>query len=320
METWPPPTPNHWKVVGSSKSLSEIHIQLRGQEIPLIRIPKDALQMGKRLKPLLQVASVASWRVGSKNPDLHFTIQLHDENPGIETLRYDAAVNDQAVLLPDPYALGSHGYCLLRQSIRDYPLPNWRDRKPMAFWRGSSTGSKAITIKRIYRNNRFRLCQISRQIPKSLDARITDLVQYRDQDAKQELIEFLEKQGMLSERCLAQHFGLYQYLIEIDGNVNSWGLLWKLLTGCCVLRVNSRRRQWYHHLLKEYENIVPVAEDLSDLHERLEWCRSHPNQCEEIGERGKLLAEAVISNLGRSVKLAVDSYFGYKSTRSFYCE
>ncbi len=308
-ETWPPPTSEYWKVIGSSAGLRTINIQLRGQEAPLLRIPKDALQMGKRLNPLLQIASITSWRMGVKKPNLQFSLQIHDEDPGAKTLRFDAALNDSTVLLPDPYALGSHGYYLIRESIQHTPLPAWRERIPIAFWRGSSTGSKAITVKRISNNLRIRLCDLSRQYPTELDARITDIVQCRDQDAKEELTELLRARGMLSRRIDVREFCKYQYLIEIDGNVNSWGLLWKLMTGCCILRVASRRRQWYHHSLKDYENIVPVAEDLSDLHKQLDWCRTHPNESEEIGRNGQLLAMQVVRNLGKSVLLAIDEFF-----------
>ena len=32
---------------------------------------------------------------------------------------------------------------------------------------------------------------------------------------------------------------LHQWIVDLDGNVNSWGLLWKLLSGSCVVRVES---------------------------------------------------------------------------------
>ena len=43
------------------------------------------------------------------------------------------------VLLPDPYALGSNGYAEVRNQFLKRPLPPWKERLPLAFWRGSST-------------------------------------------------------------------------------------------------------------------------------------------------------------------------------------
>ena len=50
-----------------------------------------------------------------------------------------------------------------------------------------------------------------------------------------------------------------------DGNVNSWGLLWKLLSGSCVIRIRSTRGQWFHHRLRHLQHLVEVDNNLSDL-------------------------------------------------------
>jgi len=308
--TWPPPTHQYWQIE-THLGLQLVYVVLHGHERPLIKIPSDSKVNWKRIFPILQVASVASWRLGACSPRQHLTIQLHDEDPGSSSLRYDAAINDTSVLLPDPYALGSHGYRMIRQALSQQPLPTWSQRKSQAFWRGSSTSSKAITIHRMYKNRRINLCQLSRKMPNLLNCCLTDVVQCRDTKAKLEVSSYLKAEGMLSERCGPLHFGKHKYLIEIDGNVNSWGLLWKLLTGSCILRVKSTRRQWYHNKLKPYINIVPIKEDLSDLQEQLSWCHDHEEECEEIGRRGKILAEQVIANLGPSVLKAIDEHLMY---------
>jgi len=265
--------------------------------------------MGKRLFPLLQVGSVANWRLGAYRQGQELSIQLHDEDPGSSSLRYDASITDTSTLLPDPYALGSQGYLMIREAILRQPLPPWSQRNSQAFWRGSSTGSKAITIHRMHKNRRINLCRLSSKKPKLLNCCLTDVVQCRDTKAKLEVSSYLKAEGLLSERCGPLHFGNHKYLIEIDGNVNSWGLLWKLLTGSCILRVKSTRRQWYHHKLKPYLNIVPIKEDLSDIYEQLSWCQDNIDECEEIGRQGKILAEQVIEDLGPSVLKAIDAHF-----------
>lgn len=263
--------------------------------------------MGGRLLPLLRVASVAAWRLGRDFPSAVLRCQMRDEDPGPGALRFDAPLSDQAVLLPDPYALGSEGYRLFREQLTRQPLPPWRERLALAFWRGASTGAKALTPQRLMANQRYILCKHTLSVPQLLDARFTRVVQCRDSEAERAVHDHLRQKGLLAPACEPWHFGLHRFLIEIDGNVNSWGLLWKLLSGSCVLRVVSDRQQWYHPRLQPYRHVVPVAADLSDLPDRLAWCFAHPEACEAIGAQGRQLAQEVVNQLGSSVLRAIDA-------------
>ena len=262
--------------------------------------------MPGRLLPLLRVASVAAWRLGGLCPEAVLYLQMHDEDPGCGGLRFDAKADDRSALLPDPYALGSEGYRLFREQLERQPLPPWRERLPRAFWRGASTGTKAITVQRLPMNRRYQLCQHTLRWSQWLDARFTRVVQCRDAAAEQSVLAHLCDRQLIAPASEPWHFGLHRFLIEIDGNVNSWGLLWKLLSGSCVLRVDSARRQWYHPLLQPYRHIVPIAADLSDLPDRLAWCFDNVDACEAIAAQGRDLALQVVQGLGRSVLRALD--------------
>ena len=80
--------------------------------------------------------------------------------------------------------------------------------------------------------------------------------------------EQLQQQGLMGSTVGAWHSSLHAWLIDIDGNVNSWGLLWKLLSGCCVLRVTSNRQQWFHRRMTPWTHFVPIKPDLSDCREK----------------------------------------------------
>ena len=56
----------------------------------------------------------------------------------------------------------------------------------------------------------------------------------------------------------------------------------KLLSGCCVLRVMSNRQQWFHKRMIPWKHMVPIAPDLSDLREKIQWCLLNRKQCESI--------------------------------------
>ena len=44
---------------------------------------------------------------------------------------------------------------------------------------------------------------------------------------------------------------------------------------------------WYFPLLKPYVDHVPVKADLSDLEEKIRWCRENDEKCRIIGENAK---------------------------------
>jgi hypothetical protein len=303
--TWPPLVDGYWQLRTGAIS-PWLKVQLRGMAPPLVWADAAAQAMGGRLLPLLRVASVAAWRLGGQDSEAVFSVQMRDEDPGRGCLRFDAPVEDPSVLLPDPYALGSEGYRLFREQLERQPLPPWRERLPRVFWRGASTGSQAITVQRLPANRRYQLCQHTRRFPQWLDARLTRIVQCRDVEAEQRVLEHLRERQLMAPACEPWYFGLHRFLIEIDGNVNSWGLLWKLLSGSCVLRVDSTRRQWYHPMLQPYHHIVPIAADLCDLPDRLAWCFDNPEACEMIAAQGRHFALEVVDDLGRSVLRALD--------------
>lgn len=68
--------------------------------------------------------------------------------------------------------------------------------------------------------------------------------------------------------------------------------------GSVILKVASRQvanRMWYFPLLKPYEDHVPVKEDLSDLEEKIQWCREHDDECRQIAENAKKFYEKYVA-------------------------
>ena len=257
--------------------------------------------MGIRLDTLLKVGSGIATLLRQRHRQGFLEIQLHDEEPLTPCLRLDASsdeVNDPSrPLIPDPYCLMTGGYRALRKRMQADRLPPWSERLPIAFWRGSTTGSKGIDLNSLELNRRYQLARLSRAWPDRLDARINRAVQCRSAQDRERIVHRLQREGLLSITVHPWHAALHAWQIDIDGNVNSWGLLWKLLSGSCILRVQSPRRQWYHHRLKPWVHLVPVNADLSDLGERLTWCNNHRQECAAIAAAGKALAENVVQEI-----------------------
>ena len=72
-------------------------------------------------------------------------------------------------------------------------------------------------------------------------------------------------------------------------------LFTKLLTGCPVLKVASRRglQQWYYDRLRPWINYIPVEAEMEDLADKVLWLRSNDDVARRIGAAGRDLADSL---------------------------
>jgi len=84
----------------------------------------------------------------------------------------------------------------------------------------------------------------------------------------------------------------------VDGNAAAYRLLTLLAMNVVVLKVESLEdfELWFYPMLKPWEHYVPVNKDLTDLEEKIEWCKEHDDECKQIAENAKKL---VVEKLGR---------------------
>jgi Glycosyl transferase family 90 len=191
-------------------------------------------------------------------------------------------------LIPDAAFLLHRGYENMRAGPRSV-MPPWSARKPIAIWRGGTSGRPADPSRGWRSLPRIMLCEIARDNPEIIDAGISHVVQANCPDAEQ----ILRGDGFIRPFMPAIEFARYRYQIDIDGNTNSWpGLFQKLLTGSPVLKIASPRgyRQWYYDRLRPWVNVVPVETDMSDLVEKITWLRDHDEIARRIGQAGQRLA------------------------------
>lgn len=194
-----------------------------------------------------------------------------------------------SVLVPDPDFYISQGY-----ADRRGPSPAWSTRDPNIVWRGASTGRGIISGDGMSSGDdrliqRTRLCLLLRQVA-GTDVKLVSAVQSVDPPRD---LDRLRAAGILGQRISAEFWRERKFALDIDGNGNAWSNLFtRLLFGCCVIKVGSPAgyRQWYYGALKPFEHFVPVAPDLSDLVERIEWCRGHDAECAAIAAAGQAFA------------------------------
>jgi hypothetical protein len=199
-------------------------------------------------------------------------------------------------LLPDPYFYSTLGYHELRLAMPREGV-KWKDREPMAFWRGSTTGlldgQPSIQSHNMTELLRIRLCEIALSHARIMDFGITEVVQAAGPEVADALRDFCEQKGMLKSFVPIEHMARYKLILDIDGNANSWGLFAKLLLGSCVLKVESVWEEWFYEKLVPWRHYVPVNADLSDLTEKIQWCLDNDQEAEAIGKAGAQLAAAM---------------------------
>ncbi|KAI9018361.1 glycosyl transferase family 90-domain-containing protein [Hyaloraphidium curvatum] len=177
----------------------------------------------------------------------------------------------------------------------------WDQKKPLAFWRGSSTaGAHTATS---WRNaSRFKLVSLCRMRPDLCDAGMTSLVQIVGGEpvAKAIMSEF----GPLANRSADNEFLKFKTAIIVDGNLGVASRSKVMLQGnSVVLWQETKYREFFYSLLRPYVHYIPLAKSLEDLYTQLEWIRANDGRARQIAERGQRYA------MDHFHADAVDAYF-----------
>lgn len=181
------------------------------------------------------------------------------------------------------------------------------DRVATAFFRGTATGGGTT----IHDNQRLCVANYShmwKDDPEKggqepfLDAAIVGW-NMRDKKTADQPMTFL-RQSNFPFTAGKHHFtpiyeqSKYKYLVYVDGHCAACRYGFMMRLGSVILKVAPRQvadTMWYFPLLKPYVDHVPVKADLSDLEDRIRWCRNNDETCHKIGETAKLLYERFLS-------------------------
>lgn len=195
----------------------------------------------------------------------------------------------QLCLVPDFYYTSAFGY---RDFLTHQVVP-WSERKSTVFWRGATTGVLDLDMSRLGSLPRYRLCRMSSKLGMKADFAFYSVVQARSDDESTLISQHLEDLDILREFTPIEKYADYKYIIQIDGNANSWGLVCKLRLGCCILMVESQWVNWHDKYLKAWTHYVPVRADLSDLAEKILWSINHDDESFAIADRARKLALSI---------------------------
>ena len=245
--------------------------------------PPRIIETLQYIEQLRALARDAEW---PHRDDRQFLFQLDDNPVDVCSISWEARAGWRNVrLIPDLYYVLAGGYEWFNPELQP-----WAARRPSIVWRGSSTGAFQQTEDGLDQVPRYRMCKIAAQLGDSADVGLTDLVQAASPHEEARIRERVVREGLFKPFVSMIDMARHRYILDIDGNSNSWNFMQKLRLGCCVLRVESDWRQWFADRLIAWEHYVPIALDLSDLVERAEWCFANPKECSAIATHGKQFA------------------------------
>jgi len=212
-------------------------------------------------------------------PNVDFLIVLDDDVKTelcfVPVMGFCRTVNDKNVLLIPDYqifhtfqlkrSLSGVDYNILSKVYEANWLYPWDQKIPRAIWRGSCNGG-IYTPDNYGTIPRVLLADLALKFPDILDAKFTDSSPLCDAS-----FQVYVGRGM----SLEEHIK-YKYQILMDGNTCSWpGAFWRFHSNCVVLKQDSDYIQWYYSLLKPYVNYIPLAYNVQDLPQKIQWAQNN---------------------------------------------
>jgi hypothetical protein len=176
----------------------------------------------------------------------------------------------------------------------DIPLPHsnfdWAEKIDKAVFRGNPTGCGISSDT----NMRIRLAEMMTANAAYLDVGLIKTTNNMPRFDPVKGLGLIEVKALPVQKMDMQEQSKYKYIVHVDGNVAAYRLLKTMLLGSVILKVAGKYDLWVEQLLQDGVNYISVKEDLSDLIEKIEWCKSHDEECKTIAENGTLLAKKVL--------------------------
>ena len=169
----------------------------------------------------------------------------------------------------------------------------WDDKIDKAVFRGSATGC-GFTYNR---NMRLKVSLLSKKYPSFLNAGITSMKEKLKIDEK-DRVGYTDLKGLklgFSNRLSPYEQSKYKYILHLDGNVAAHRLAKFFLLNSVTLICETGSMLWFSHILIPYTHYVPVKKDLSDLIEKIKWCRENDDKCRDIARNAFELGKKLLT-------------------------
>uniref|UniRef100_A0A7R9TLN2 Glycosyl transferase CAP10 domain-containing protein n=1 Tax=Micromonas pusilla TaxID=38833 RepID=A0A7R9TLN2_MICPS len=150
---------------------------------------------------------------------------------------------------------------------------DFKSRKMQIFWAGSTTGIPCDNIPPCTNTCQELLrVKLVRQFSNItfLKFALSSVVQWCGGSDS-----WLQGKGMIQPHVAEINWANHRGVLDIDGNVDAWGLRWRLGSGSVVFIVKSSYEHLYSNLLTDGVHYIGIDSDLSDLLEKTSIITSH---------------------------------------------
>lgn len=160
-------------------------------------------------------------------------------------------------------------------------LTPFKNKIQKAYWRGATTGHGKIdndgTPINFRAGNRFDLIKNNFNKWSDIDIAFSKVCQI-----PVDLFNINFKGTVRSFIPYAQIYK-HKYILSVEGNDKDSGINWKLRTNSVVLMAKPTINSWLmESKLQPGVHYVQLADDFSDLREKIDWCNDNQDKCEEI--------------------------------------
>ncbi|MCX7288738.1 MAG: glycosyl transferase family 90 [Rhodobacterales bacterium] len=159
----------------------------------------------------------------------------------------------------------------------------FKEKDDKIVWRGVTTGVFKSWTGGPPRSSRVHVARLAER--KDMDVGFSKVVQLTPETSDipmDQLRAALRPQYPIATQLRSK------YLLSLEGNDVASGLKWMLQSNSVVLMPHPTCESWAcEGELIPYVHFVPIKDDLSDIEDVHDWCRSHPSDCEAIAHNGK---------------------------------
>jgi hypothetical protein len=160
-------------------------------------------------------------------------------------------------------------------------IPTWAHRLSKAVWRGSTTGGPAREYE--INSSRARLVRLSLDNPGLLDARFTTCL------VNAATCRIMEKEGMMGQSMSHMEQLKFKMVVMVDGNSLPDRFAHQLALGSVILKQESQHEEFWYKDAIPWVHYIPVANDLSNLVQRIKEGLSNETLLRSISHAGSSL-------------------------------
>ena len=179
----------------------------------------------------------------------------------------------------------------LKDIIRD-----WSKKKNVAVFRGGATGC-GITVDT---NKRLKVADLSVDNSDILDGGITDW-NARTKKTSSGVLGVIDQKAFrfgIADKKSRKEMSEFKYVVHIEGHSAAFRLGYELSLNSVMLFVKGKYEVWCNQFLTPGIHYIEIKEDLSDLVDKIKWCKKHDAECKKIAGNAMKFYETYLTKDG----------------------